>query len=76
MYFSGVENEGWFDPWCLLTAFKRKAQSLGVKYIQGEVTGFDFLTDRERGAGGEVTEKKVLRYINVSKKFYSISHFH
>ncbi|CAG2180261.1 unnamed protein product, partial [Oppiella nova] len=25
----GVANEGWFDPWALLMAFKAKAQSLG-----------------------------------------------
>ncbi|XP_064649513.1 FAD-dependent oxidoreductase domain-containing protein 1-like isoform X2 [Lineus longissimus] len=61
----GIENEGWFDPWCLLTSFKRKAQSLGVKYIQGEVTGFEFLSDREHVVGGKIEEKKVLRYVNV-----------
>ncbi|XP_077986829.1 FAD-dependent oxidoreductase domain-containing protein 1-like [Glandiceps talaboti] len=36
----GVGSEGWFDPWTLLDAFKRKAISLGVKYIHGEVSGF------------------------------------
>ena len=38
--FAGVENEGWFDPWSLLKAFKEKALSLGARYINGEVTGF------------------------------------
>ncbi|KAL1123695.1 hypothetical protein AAG570_001468 [Ranatra chinensis] len=38
----GLENEGWFDPWSLLFAFKRKAMSLGAEYVEGEVTGFNF----------------------------------
>jgi len=33
----GIQNEGWFDPFSLLQAFKRKARSLGVEYIEGEV---------------------------------------
>eukprot|EP00501_MAST-03F_sp_TOSAG23-6_P002553 GSMAST32.ASY1.ANO1.2693.1 assembled CDS len=37
----GVRNEGWFDPWLLLGAFKKKAISLGVDYIAGNVVGFD-----------------------------------
>ncbi|GFV77683.1 FAD-dependent oxidoreductase domain-containing protein 1 [Trichonephila clavipes] len=38
---AGYENEGWFDPWALLSAFKRKAISLGTSYIHGEVIGFE-----------------------------------
>lgn len=38
----GLENEGWFDPWSLLCAFKRKAMSLGVEYVDGEAVGFEF----------------------------------
>ena len=34
----GLENEGWFDPWSLLNAFRRKAMSLGVYSCVGEVT--------------------------------------
>jgi len=34
----GIHNEGWFDPFSLLQAFKRKARSLGVSYIEDEVT--------------------------------------
>uniref|UniRef100_A0A670YVC2 FAD-dependent oxidoreductase domain-containing protein 1 n=1 Tax=Pseudonaja textilis TaxID=8673 RepID=A0A670YVC2_PSETE len=34
----GLENEGWFDPWTLLNAFKRKAISLGTLQYNGEVT--------------------------------------
>ena len=37
----GRQNEGWFDPWALLSAFKRKAQSLGVHYVNGNIVGFD-----------------------------------
>ncbi|GFT41526.1 FAD-dependent oxidoreductase domain-containing protein 1 [Nephila pilipes] len=37
----GFENEGWFDPWALLSAFKRKAISLGTTYVHGEVIGFE-----------------------------------
>ncbi|XP_061870005.1 FAD-dependent oxidoreductase domain-containing protein 1 isoform X2 [Colius striatus] len=36
----GLEDEGWFDPWTLLNAFKRKAMSLGVCSCTGEVKGF------------------------------------
>nr|XP_006111305.1 FAD-dependent oxidoreductase domain-containing protein 1 isoform X1 [Pelodiscus sinensis]XP_006111306.1 FAD-dependent oxidoreductase domain-containing protein 1 isoform X1 [Pelodiscus sinensis]XP_025039655.1 FAD-dependent oxidoreductase domain-containing protein 1 isoform X1 [Pelodiscus sinensis] len=36
----GLENEGWFDPWALLHAFKRKAISMGVYSCHGEVTSF------------------------------------
>ena len=36
--FLGVRNEGWLDPYSLLQAFRRKAISLGVKYIADEVT--------------------------------------
>uniref|UniRef100_A0A3Q3RHT1 FAD-dependent oxidoreductase domain-containing protein 1 n=1 Tax=Mastacembelus armatus TaxID=205130 RepID=A0A3Q3RHT1_9TELE len=35
----GLENEGWFDPWTLLNAFRRKAISMGVIQCFGEVTG-------------------------------------
>ncbi|KAJ8680876.1 hypothetical protein QAD02_016663 [Eretmocerus hayati] len=38
----GLENEGWFDPWTLLTAFKRKALDMGVEFIRGEALGFNF----------------------------------
>lgn len=38
----GLEHEGWFDPWSLLNALKRKNISLGVEYVQADVIGFDF----------------------------------
>ncbi|XP_002734363.2 FAD-dependent oxidoreductase domain-containing protein 1-like [Saccoglossus kowalevskii] len=42
----GTANEGWFDPWCLLTALKQKAKSLGVQYVHGNVTGFTIKKDK------------------------------
>lgn len=42
----GLENEGWFDPWTLLCAFRRKAVSLGVVPCSGEVTGFRHTSNR------------------------------
>ncbi|XP_074783484.1 FAD-dependent oxidoreductase domain-containing protein 1 [Athene noctua] len=43
----GLEDEGWFDPWTLLTAFRRKATSLGVHSCSGEVRGF-IISDEHR----------------------------
>ena len=34
-----MENEGWFDPWMLLNAFKKKVQAMGVCFLEAEVTG-------------------------------------
>ena len=34
------EDEGWFDPWLLLSAYKNKIRSLGVEIIPGRVTAF------------------------------------
>ncbi|NXY19386.1 FXRD1 protein, partial [Atrichornis clamosus] len=36
----GLEDEGWFDPWTLLNAFRRKATSMGVLSCSGEVRAF------------------------------------
>ncbi|XP_071432220.1 FAD-dependent oxidoreductase domain-containing protein 1 isoform X2 [Pithys albifrons albifrons] len=36
----GLEDEGWFDPWILLNALRRKATSLGVHNCCGEVRAF------------------------------------
>ncbi|MFZ6654663.1 NAD(P)/FAD-dependent oxidoreductase [Undibacterium sp. TJN19] len=36
----GVHGEGWFDGYALLMAFRRKARSLGVTYVQTEAQGF------------------------------------
>lgn len=50
---SGVGSEGWFDPWSLLNAFKRKAVSLGVDYITGEAV--DIVKDQN----GQINSIKV-----------------
>jgi len=42
----GESGEGWIDPNTLLQALKRKARSLGVDYVTGEVAAID------RGADG------------------------
>jgi FAD-dependent oxidoreductase domain-containing protein 1 len=36
----GLEHEGWVDPYGLLQAFRKKARSLGVQYVEDEVVGF------------------------------------
>ncbi|XP_058803448.1 FAD-dependent oxidoreductase domain-containing protein 1-like [Phymastichus coffea] len=38
----GLEKEGWFDPWLLVTALKRKAISMGVEFVIAEAKGFNF----------------------------------
>lgn len=35
----GVENEGWFDSWMLLGAFRKKMKSMGVEFLEADVTG-------------------------------------
>ena len=37
--YIGMENEGWFDPYLLLSAFKQKIISLGVQYVHGDIDG-------------------------------------
>ena len=36
----GMENEGHFDPWALLTMLKMKCQDLGVTFVHGDVYNF------------------------------------
>jgi len=33
----GNKNEGYFDPWMLVSALKKKSISMGVEYIEGDV---------------------------------------
>nr|XP_028564007.1 FAD-dependent oxidoreductase domain-containing protein 1 isoform X1 [Podarcis muralis] len=49
----GLENEGWFDPWTLLNAFRNKAISLGVYQSCGEVKSFDLYTEELRTHDGD-----------------------
>lgn len=37
----GLADEGWFDAYALLQAFRRKARSLGVEYLTGTVEAID-----------------------------------
>lgn len=37
----GLADEGWFDPFALLQAFRAKARSLGVTYIADTVTALE-----------------------------------
>ncbi|MCB6184647.1 FAD-binding oxidoreductase [Leeia sp. TBRC 13508] len=39
----GLRGEGWFDSYGLMSAFRKKARSLGVEYIENEVV--DVVTD-------------------------------
>eukprot|EP00760_Papus_ankaliazontas_P003302 PhM_4_TR11540/c0_g1_i1/m.38015/K18166/FOXRED1; FAD-dependent oxidoreductase domain-containing protein 1 len=39
-------GEGWLDPALMLQAFKRKAQSIGVKYAKACATNFDVHNDK------------------------------
>lgn len=56
----GLEGEGWFDPWCLLQGLRRKVQSLGVHFSQGEVTRFITSSSHmQTWSGKEVTMKKI-----------------
>ena len=42
----GLADEGWFDAYALLQGFRRRARSLGVSELVGEVTGVDVDGDR------------------------------
>ncbi|XP_042860728.1 FAD-dependent oxidoreductase domain-containing protein 1-like isoform X2 [Penaeus japonicus] len=44
----GLENEGRFDPWGLLSGLRRKATSLGAEYVRGKICG---LNKRDQGEG-------------------------
>ncbi len=47
--FFGARNEGWYDPYSLLMAFRRKARALGVTYIQDEASNLELAGDRVTG---------------------------
>src|SRR5579863_3231193 len=42
----GLSGEGWFDGYGLLSAFARKARSLGAEYVRGELVGITLRGDR------------------------------
>ncbi len=45
----GLADEGWFDAYALLQAFRRKARSLGVEEMAGEVVEIERDGGRARG---------------------------
>ncbi|XP_068457377.1 FAD-dependent oxidoreductase domain-containing protein 1 isoform X2 [Clinocottus analis] len=61
----GLENEGWFDPWTLLNAFRKKAISMGVIQCCGEVTDFKYTTNRVLSTDGDVMDLRRIRYVKV-----------
>ncbi|XP_033490572.2 FAD-dependent oxidoreductase domain-containing protein 1 [Epinephelus lanceolatus] len=61
----GLENEGWFDPWTLLNAFRRKAISMGVIPCCGEVTDFKYTTSRMMSGDGDQMDIRRIRSVKV-----------
>ncbi|XP_061754898.1 FAD-dependent oxidoreductase domain-containing protein 1 isoform X2 [Nerophis ophidion] len=61
----GLENEGWFDPWTLLNAFRRKAISMGVMQCAGEVTSFNHMSNVVTTVEGDQLETKTIKSVNV-----------
>ena len=54
LLFSGLENEGWFDPWLLMAALKAKCVSLGVEFVKGEVVDIKAREERYSSDTGPV----------------------
>jgi FAD-dependent oxidoreductase domain-containing protein 1 len=44
----GLSGEGWFDGYSLLQAFRKKARSLGARYLEAEACGFESAESRIR----------------------------
>ncbi|XP_039620019.1 FAD-dependent oxidoreductase domain-containing protein 1 [Polypterus senegalus] len=61
----GLENEGWFDPWILLNAFRKKAISMGVYQCFGDVTGFKTSSRQMVTASGEKVDFKRIHHVIV-----------
>lgn len=55
-----MDKEGWFDPYSLLMGLKKKAQSMGVKYIDGEAVNFDF----QRNSNASETPNQITIKLN------------
>ncbi|XP_075029206.1 FAD-dependent oxidoreductase domain-containing protein 1 isoform X2 [Calonectris borealis] len=62
----GLEDEGWFDPWTLLHAFRRKAASLGVHSCAGEVRGFITSADDAMPPRGPAPATARIKYVHVN----------
>ncbi|XP_069366137.1 FAD-dependent oxidoreductase domain-containing protein 1 isoform X2 [Paralichthys olivaceus] len=61
----GLENEGWFDPWTLLNAFRKKAISMGVIQCCGEVTDFTYTVNVRTTPEGEMLDLKRIKSVKV-----------
>ncbi|KAK9536946.1 hypothetical protein VZT92_006688 [Zoarces viviparus] len=61
----GLENEGWFDPWTLLNAFRRKALSMGAIQCCGEVTDLKYRTSRILSADGDEMDLRRIGSVKV-----------
>ncbi len=54
----GVQHEGWFDAWSLLSEVRRAARRLGVDYVEATASGFR--TDGMRVTGVELSNGELL----------------
>jgi FAD-dependent oxidoreductase domain-containing protein 1 len=54
----GLADEGWFDAYALLQAFRRKARSLGVEEVAGEVVEIE--RDGEGATGVRLADGRVI----------------
>ncbi|KAG2470020.1 FXRD1 protein, partial [Polypterus senegalus] len=64
-FYQCLENEGWFDPWILLNAFRKKAISMGVYQCFGDVTGFKTSSRQMVTASGEKVDFKRIHHVIV-----------
>uniref|UniRef100_A0A8C8SQA3 FAD-dependent oxidoreductase domain-containing protein 1 n=1 Tax=Pelusios castaneus TaxID=367368 RepID=A0A8C8SQA3_9SAUR len=55
----GLENEGWFDPWSLLNAFRNKAMAMGVCQYFGEVKSFSVASKTMCTEKGDVNFSRI-----------------
>ncbi|KRX16958.1 FAD-dependent oxidoreductase domain-containing protein 1 [Trichinella nelsoni] len=53
----GSENEGVFDGWQLLSAFREKNITLGVQYIKAKVTGFLYEWNNDQSPAKVLSER-------------------
>lgn len=51
----GLEREGWFDPWALLTNLRRAATGFGAHYVHGEAVEFEFKAQSDIIVTGDAT---------------------
>ncbi|XP_053126241.1 FAD-dependent oxidoreductase domain-containing protein 1 isoform X2 [Hemicordylus capensis] len=61
----GLENEGWFDPWILLNAFRNKAISMGVHQSSGEVTSLISRHEELVTPDGERLDLSRIKFVQV-----------